>query len=408
METPAADVEFADLDRAAEQASALARSLAEVTEERRSLAPELVDSLRAAGLLRSAVLPRFGGRQPSPGVILRCAETVARGDASAGWCVSINATSSLLSAYLPEKGATEVFGDPRSVAAGVWAPRGAARPVDGGVVVSGQWPFCSAISHSDWLFAGCVLAPPAAAAQQPTLRVLAIPTAELRVLDTWHTSGLRGTGSHDSVATEVFVPEHRILSVLDGPPAGADPLYRFPVFGFFALSIAVAALGNARGAVDELLELAGGKRTLGSSRTLAGRSQVQAGVAAAEASLRAARGFLYAAVDDAWREAATSEPASEPAPGPAPGPASEPAPGPVSEAARVALRLAATHATRTSAEVVASMYDLGGGSAIYQSSPLQRRFRDAHTATAHFQVNPATYELLGRLLLGLPARTEQL
>jgi alkylation response protein AidB-like acyl-CoA dehydrogenase len=91
-----------------------------------------------------------------------------------------------------------------------------------------------------------------------------------------------------------------------------------------------------------------------------------------------------------------------------PEPASEPAPGPVSEAARVALRLAATHATRTAAEVVASMYDLGGGSAIYQSSPLQRRFRDAHTATAHFQVNPATYELLGRLLLGLPARTEQL
>jgi alkylation response protein AidB-like acyl-CoA dehydrogenase len=408
METLAADVEFADLDRAAEQASALARSLAEVTEERRALPPELVGTLREAGLLRPAVLPRFGGRRPSPGVILRGAETVARGDASAGWCVSINATSSLLSAYLPEKGATEVFGDPRSVAAGVWAPRGAARPVDGGVVVSGQWPFCSAISHSDWLFAGCVLAPPAASAQQPTLRVLAIPTAELRVLDTWHTSGLRGTGSHDSVATDVFVPEHRILSVLDGPPAGADPLYRFPVFGFFALSIAVAALGNARGAVDELVELAGGKRTLGSSRTLAERSQVQAGVAAAEASLRAARGFLYGAVDDAWREASASEPASEPAPEPASEPAPEPASGPVSEAARVALRLAATHATRTSAEVVASMYDLGGGSAIYQSSPLQRRFRDAHTATAHFQVNPATYELLGRLLLGLPARTEQL
>jgi indole-3-acetate monooxygenase len=372
--------EFAELDRAAERASALARSLAEQTEQRRSLPPELVEELRGAGLLRPALSEALGGRQLPPAVILRAAETVARGDASAGWCVSINATSSLLSAYLPEKGAAEVFGDPRSVAAGVWAPRGAARPVDGGVVVSGQWPFCSAISHSDWMFAGCVLAPrdstPGAA---PTLRVLAIPTAELNILDTWRTSGLRGTGSHDSVASELFVPEHRILSVLDGPPAGADPLYRFPLFGFFALSIAVAALGNARGAVDELVELAGGKRTLGSSRTLAERSQV---------ALRAARLLVYTAVDDAWREAA--------------------GPDPVSEDARLALRLAATHATRTAAEVVASMYDLGGGSAIYESSPLQRRFRDAHTATAHFQVNPATYELLGRLLLGLPARTEQL
>jgi alkylation response protein AidB-like acyl-CoA dehydrogenase len=393
MQTLDATEEFAELDGAAERASALARSLAEQTEQARSLPPELVEELRGAGLLRPALSAALGGRQLPPAVILRAAETVARGDASAGWCVSINATSSLLSAYLPEKGAAEVFGDPRSVAAGVWAPRGVARPVDGGVVVSGQWPFCSAISHSDWMFAGCVVATPdrepdRASGAAPTLRVLAIPTAELNILDTWRTSGLRGTGSHDSAASELFVPEHRILSVLDGPPAGADPLYRFPLFGFFALSIAVAALGNARGAVDELVELAGGKRTLGSSRTLAERSQVQAGVAAAEASLRAARLLVYSAVDNAWREAS--------------------GPDPVSQDARLALRLAATHATRTAAEVVASMYDLGGGSAIYESSPLQRRFRDAHTATAHFQVNPATYELLGRLLLGLPARTEQL
>ena len=384
-----------ELERAAARAAELARSLAEITEERRSLPPELVEALRDAGLLRPAVTEALGGPGLSPGVILRCAEAVARGDGSAGWCVSINATSSLLSAYLPEKGAAEVFGDPASVAAGVWAPRGSAHRVDGGVVVSGQWSFCSAISHSDWLFAGCVLAPgtegavpgtvPAAS---PDLRVLAVPTAELEVLDTWHTSGLCGTGSHDAVASEVFVPEHRMMSLLNGPPPGAEPLYRFPVFGFFALSIAVAALGNARGAVDDLVELAGGKRTLGSSRTLAERAQVQAAVASAEAALRAARAFLYQAVDQAWAAASALEP--------------------VSNADRVALRLAATHATRTSAEVVATLYDLGGGSAIYRGSPLQRRFRDAHTATAHFQVNPATYELLGRMLLGQPARTEQL
>ena len=377
------------LERATERAAELARSLAEVTEERRCLPEELVDALRDGGLLRAAVPEALGGAQLPPGVILRCAETVARGDASAGWCVSINATSSLLSAYLPERGAAEVFGDPRSVAAGVWAPRGAARPVEGGVVVSGQWPFCSAISHSDWLFAGCVLQATGDGANgAPVLKVLAIPTEELNVLDTWHTSGLCGTGSHDAVATELFVPEHRMLSVLDGPRPGAAALYRFPVFGFFALSIAVATLGNARGAVDELVELAAAKRSLGSSRALAERGEVQAAVAAAEASLRAARAFLFQAVDDAWAAASGPEP--------------------VPDSARVALRLAATHATRTSAEVVASMYDLAGGSAIYRGSPLQRRFRDAHTATAHFQVNPATYELLGRLLLGRPTRTEQL
>ena len=82
--------------------------------------------------------------------------------------------------------------------------------------------------------------------------------------------------------------------------------------------------------------------------------------------------------------------------------------GAVEESLRLGLRLAATHAVRTSAEVARSMYDLGGGTAIYEDSPLQRRFRDAHAATAHFQVNPATWELAGRVLLGLPTRTEQL
>jgi alkylation response protein AidB-like acyl-CoA dehydrogenase len=373
------------LDAAARRAAELARSLAPVTERRRSLAPELVELLREGGLLRSGLPVSFGGPDATPAQILHAAETVATGDASAGWCVSINATSSLLAAYLPAAGAAEVFGDPGSVACGVWAPRGAARPVDGGLVVSGRWAFCSGISHSDWLFAGCALRLPDG---QPTLRVAALPVSRLRVLDTWHTGGLRGTGSNDAVAEEVFVPEHRVLSVLDGLGADAAPLYRFPVFGFFALSIAVAALGNARGAIQDLTELAVGKRLLGSRRSLAQRSATQAAVARAEAALRAARLLLYSAVDEAWRAANVSEP--------------------VPTSARAGLRLAATYVTRTSAEVAEAMYDLGGGSAIYEDSPLQRRFRDAHTATAHIQVNPATYELLGRLLLGLPSSVEQL
>jgi alkylation response protein AidB-like acyl-CoA dehydrogenase len=274
------------------------------------------------------------------------------------------------------------------VAAGVWAPRGRAVIVEGGLRVSGRWSFCSGISHSEWLFAGCVLDDPQAAADGPILRVAALPTAELEILDTWHTSGLRGTGSHDAVADDLFVPHHRVLSLLEADPRIDAPLYRFPVFGFFALSIAAAALGNARGAVEDLSELARGKTAQGSSRVLAERPATQAAVGEAEAALRAARALYYEAVERAWAAAQREEP--------------------VEEALRLGLRLAATHAVRTSAEVARSMYDLGGGSAIYEDSPLQRRFRDAHAATAHFQVNPATWELTGRLLLGLPTKTAQL
>jgi alkylation response protein AidB-like acyl-CoA dehydrogenase len=320
---------------------------------------------------------------------LRCAETVARGDASAGWCVSIAATSSLLSAYLPADGAAEIFGGADAVAAGVWAPRGTAGTVDGGVRVSGRWPYCSGILHSDYLFAGCVLETAASAESgKPVLRVVAIPTGELEIVDTWHTSGLRGTGSHDAVADDVFVPARRTLSLFGDSLTVDAPQYRFPLFGFFALAIAAAALGNARGAIDDLVELAVGKVGQDSRRTLAERSTTQATVAAAEASLRAARAFYYEAIGDAWQAAQS--------------------PDPVSVELKAALRLAATHAVRTAAEVARSMYDLGGGSAIYADSPLQRRFRDAYAATAHFQVNPASWELAGRLLLGQPTQTATL
>ncbi|MFD4638005.1 acyl-CoA dehydrogenase family protein [Lentzea sp. NPDC058436] len=355
----------------------LARELAPRSEAARALAPELVEAIRSEGLFRLGVPRSLGGPESPPGETLAVAEAIARGDASAGWCVSIAATSGLLAAYLPEAGEEEVFGDPRSVAAGVWAPKGRGVVADGGVVVSGQWSFCSGIGHADWLFAGFVL--------DGALKVAALPKASLEVLDTWHTTGLRGTGSHDCVARDVFVPESRVLSVLDGPLRDGA-LYRFPVFGFFAASVAAAALGNGFGALDDFVALAG-RKPLGSSRTLAERSSTQAAVASASASLRAARAYFHEAVGEAW-EAAQN--------------------GSVPVEARAGVRLAATHAARTARSVVSELYDLAGGGAIYDGAPIQRRFRDAHTASAHFQVNAASFELPGKLLLGVPARTEQL
>jgi alkylation response protein AidB-like acyl-CoA dehydrogenase len=369
-----------ELDHVADELAEFASRLAPEAEKLRRLPDELIDGLRSSGLFRAGAPTAAGAPEAPPPLILRLAETVARGDASAGWCVSIAATSSLLGGWLSSDGLAEVFGDPQHVAAGVWAPRGAAHRVDGGYRVSGRWSFCSGITHSHYLFGGCVVGD-----SEP--RVLAMPVDDLEIVDTWHTSGLCGTGSHDAVADDIFVPEHRSLWLFDSPTSGAA-LYRFPLLGFFALSIAAAALGNARGALDDLQELAANKVGLGSSRTLAQRSATWSVVAQHEASLRAARAFYYDAVNDAWLAAQSSEP--------------------VSVELRNALRLAATHATRTAADVARAMYDLGGGSAIYDESSLQRRFRDAHAATAHFQVNAATWELCGRLLLDQPTDTTML
>jgi alkylation response protein AidB-like acyl-CoA dehydrogenase len=358
------------LTRATEIAD-LARGLADEIDSARRLPTELVEALRDSGLLRAGAPREVEALELPAGTALRCAEEVARGDASAGWCVSIGITSTLLVAYLPPASRDELFGGGRGLAAGVWAPQGKARRAPGGVVVSGRWAFCSGITHADVLFAGCVLD------DKPA--VVALPTDQLQILDTWHTLGLRGTGSHDSVADDVFVPDERVLSIFDGPVIDR-PLYRFPPFGFFAACITAAAMGNARSAIDDFVELASTKKGAAGTRTLAERSTIQVAVATAESALEAARAGYYQAIDEAWR-------------------AAEEGPS-VSLATRTRVRLAATHGARVSADVVRLMYDLAGGSAIYDGAPLQRRLRDAFTATAHFQVNEASRELPGRILLG--------
>jgi alkylation response protein AidB-like acyl-CoA dehydrogenase len=374
------------LSEAVQEIAALARELADETEAGGRLPEPLLDRLRDSGLMNAGAPRESGGLELPPGDLLRSAAAIAAGDASAGWCVSIAATSSLLAGWLEPEGREELFADPRAIAAGIFAPRGTARPAEGGFLVSGRWPYSSGIEHAGVLFAGCFVAqetddaPPG----RPLPIVVGMPREELEVLDTWHTLGLRGTGSHDSVATELFVPSRRAFSLFEGPQLDR-PLYRFPVFGYFALSVAAAAMGNARGAIDDFAELAKVKVGQGSARTLAERSTTHAALAEAEATLRGAEALFDTAVREAWAAA------------------QEPEPVPVE--LRNGLRIAATNAAASGASVVTSLFGLAGGPAIYDGAPLQRRFRDAHTAAAHFQIGPLSREIQGRLLLDQPADT---
>lgn len=371
----------------AQELAELARELAEETEATRRLPEPLLGRLRDSGLMNAGAPREAGGLELPPGELLRSAAAIAAGDASAGWCVSIAATSSLLAGYLEPEARSELFADPRGIAAGIFAPRGTARGADGGFLVSGRWPYCSGIEHAGVLFAGCMLAPQDGGGGppgRPLPIIVALPREDLEVLDTWHTLGLRGTGSHDSVAAELFVPARHAFSLFDGPRVDR-PLYRFPVFGYFALSVAAAALGNARGAVGDFAELAKVKVGQGSARTLAERSTTHAVLAEAEASLRAAEALFDGAVQEAWRAAHEDEP--------------------VPVELRAGLRIAASNAAATGASVVSSLFGLAGGPAIYDGAPLQRRFRDAHTASAHFQIGPVSREIQGRLLLDQPADT---
>jgi alkylation response protein AidB-like acyl-CoA dehydrogenase len=381
-----------DVVGAARALASDARACAAETERERRLPASLVEAMADAGLFRVCVPATVGGVEASAAELVACCEEMARGDGAPAWCIATCGTTGLLAGFFGEDAAREVYASPRSVAGGVVAPRGRAVAVDGGYRVTGRWPFASGCSHCDWLLGGCVVSDGDAVRMlpngMPDGTLMMARADEVVIHDTWHVSGLRGTGSHDIEMADVFVPSSRAASLFTDTPTATGPLFAFPLFGLLALCIGGVALGLGRGALDDLAELAAAKRPLGSTRTLAERAVAQAETAQAEAALRSARAFLYEAIGEAWEAAVAG--------------------GQISIAHRTSLRLAATHATTTGAAVCDTAYRLGGGSAIYESSPLQRRFRDAHTATQHLLVAPATWELTGRLLLGQETDATQL
>jgi alkylation response protein AidB-like acyl-CoA dehydrogenase len=360
--------------RASRAAAAIAPHV-RVLETGRRLPPEVVDTLATAGLFKALVPRDYGGGEHPVGELVEALETLAAVDGSAAWCAMIGATSGLISAYLPPETARELFADPRAISAGIFAPFGKARVVDGGYRVSGRWPFASGCQHATHVMGGVMIAREG----KPEMRSMVFAKEDVRVHDTWDVAGLRGTGSHDVEVEDAFVPEARTLSLF-GPPVHEGALYRQPLFGSLAAGVAAVALGLARGALDELVTLAKTKR-IGPERTMASRELVQRDVGVAWGTLDAARATLVAALDANAREVERD--------------------GAASLQTRARLRLAACHATKESAKVVDLAYEHGGGAAIYATSSLQRAKRDVHVATQHLMVSGTSATLAGRALLGL-------
>lgn len=369
------------------------RELAPATEDGRRLPEELARAFGEVGIWRACIPEAAGGLEVDLMTLVSVLSELSAADGSAGWCAMIGATSGLVYAYLDQAIAKEIVSaEPSFCTGGVFAPSGRAVLVDGGCRVDGRWSFSSGAHHTTWFSLGVVMmdadAPRILANGAPDVRGILVPSSDVEILDTWYVSGLRGTGSNDVAVHDVFVPEERIYRLVGGTPASEGTLYRFPLFGLLALGVASVAVGIARDAIDELITLATEKTPSGSRRRLADRAHAQMEVAQAKAELAAAESFIIGEGNLIWYEADEGKA--------------------LDVEARARLRLAATHGTRTSARVVDRMYELGGGTSIYATSRLQRAFRDIHAATQHMVVAPATYELTGRVLLGVETDVSQL
>jgi alkylation response protein AidB-like acyl-CoA dehydrogenase len=354
----------------------------EIEAERR-LPRDLADALRKTEL-HSATVPRaIGGLEAAPVDTMRIIETISEADGSTGWCAMIATTCNAVAGYLGEAGAREVFADPNVPTAGIAAPSGAAVRENGGLRVSGRWQFASGITHADWLWAGCMVMEdgrPRMTERGPEIVHVCMPVSAVDIHDTWHVSGLRGTGSCDFSARDVLVPEQHSFLLLDPRAHRREPLYQFPPLLHFVSHLATVGLGIARAALDELNTMAQTKVPTMHMSPLAERPITQAELARAETRLAAARALLYDTIAEIWEAVCAGTP--------------------ISDRQNAMGRAACTHAVETAADVTRMANTHAGGSAIFVSSPLQRHMRDAEAMTHHFTVAPHTWEQAGRVLLG--------
>jgi alkylation response protein AidB-like acyl-CoA dehydrogenase len=348
-------------------------------EQHRGLPPDLFRTMRDAGFFSLWLPDRLGGPELSAADLVRVVEALARADGSVGWCAAIATSYSRLAGYLAEPVARDIFRDGTAVLAGTAVPTGRAEVVPGGYRVTGRWSFGSGIGHSDWLLGVCQV--PAGDAP-PDLRLMIFPKGEAEVLDTWHVSGLRGTGSHDFRVENLFVPGTHTLAWVPSAPTQPGRLYSLPFITVFSTSIAGVPLGIARAAIDAFMDLAESKTSAGSTQVLRDKAAVQAEIGRAEVVLRSARAFLFEAVDALW-DAGEG----------------------VSLRDRALVRLALANVGTAATQVADMMFRAGGSASLYEGCRLARCWRDAHAATQHFSLSAASYETGGRVMLGMDPGT---
>jgi len=349
----------------------------------RRLPAELAKALAESGLFRLSLPGAHGGLDLTPMASMEVFEELAQADASVAWCVW-NGNAYWTAPHLSEAAAREIFSDPTMIIANSTQPKGRAVVVDGGYRVSGHWSLVSGCQISDWIQLNCVVhdedRPRLSTSGVPVVRFMFCRTADCHILDTWSAGGLRGTGSHDVVAQDLFVPDHHASAFTD-PLVLADPRYRFPSWTREIPGCGAMALGIARSIIDALVELARVKRPERSAQTLSEDRGAQARLAQAEALVSSARLFLFDAVERLWTEVAND--------------------GELTMEGRARIRLASNHALTSAVQAVDLVYLTGGATALYTSAPFERASRDVRAMTQHIAMHPRVMETVGRVLFGL-------
>lgn len=360
----------------------LLREQADEVNSRRALTGPIVAALKEGDFFRMLQPRSIGGMELKPSAFSQVTEALAAADASTAWVVCQGNGCAMSAAYLHPRVAKEMFGPADGILA--WGPPGGpfeAERVEGGYCISGTWRFASGSQNATWLGAHMRVA------GTRELRTMLFPKSSVRVVDIWHTLGLRGTASNEYVAKDLFVPDERTMrrdDKLDRREAG--PLYRFTSGQLYSAGFAGVGLGIARGLIDAFLKLPANKVSRGASRPMRENNVVQSQLAQSEARWHSARAFLHTTLDQVYAHVIRY--------------------GEMTEQQQAMIRLASTWAIQQSREAVNTLFHAAGSSAVFEDQPFERRLRDIHTVSQQAQGRQLHYESVGQIMFGLPSENQ--
>jgi len=365
----------------------LVREHADQTDAARELPKPVFHALADAGFYLMAVPRAVGGLEIDFPTYVQVLEELGKADASTAWTVSQGANWATYSARMAPEVARAIWIDtPRSVVSNSPGPTAKAVVAPGGFRVSGRQPFSTGCKHASWVAAHAQVIENGEVRQRngrPEVRYCLVPVTQVELIDTWHTKGMRGTGTHTFEVEDVFVPEERTVFTFGASLVSPGPRYKIPLTLGFGAGDGMVALGLAHNFMNAFFEVAGSKSPRNMTGLLRDQPITQFAVGQAEASLRSGRAYLMEAVQEIWDEATSTESPT------------------VSLQRRTSLRLASTHAIRAAAQIVESLYTACGATVVFDGHLLQRLFQDMHVITQHGQGRLAHYEIVGQHRLGL-------
>lgn len=365
---------------------------AQWADENRRLHDETIEAMAAVGVMKMRAPARYGGYESDMRTTVDVLAELGRGDGAAAWTAAVWAISTWMMGLFPDDVQDEVFGTEDVRVTGILSPGAVAVPIEGGVVVNGKWGFNSGAPQAKWNTNAAVLARPDGE-HEPVM--IAVPVADLQIVDDWHTTGLRGSASVTTVAQDVFVPWERVLPmvpVLQGQhESQLNPRTAIHGSAFMPTACATVSapvVGLAKGANDAFFERLPGRKityTSYDSQQEAPLTHLQV----AEAAVRTDEAVFHTtrAAEVLDGKSARREPWS------------------LQERARMRLDLGA--ACLRAKEAVDILNTASGGSSIYRDVPIQRIARDVQTMNLHAILHPNTnLELYGRILCGLEPNTD--